>query len=276
MTRHMRCSWCLAMIIGCLVIGSVALTSRADSGPAAKTVELFEGMKNGEVGAKIVVMNDHEARVFLANQTKQPLDIQLPEAFAAVPAVAQFGGGGGGRSTSTSTGGGNQTSGGGFGGGGGGGGVFSIPPESTERLDVPVLCLNHGLRDPSSSKPYNLVPAESQIDRPAVIELLKAFGRGELQHNAAQAAAWHLNSDVSWKELSAKLTGTRRNFHRAPYFSRDELNAGLAYANEASRLAALHEREKESLSSSEETSGPDAATLPADENQSEERSTTDQ
>lgn len=82
-----------------------------------------------------------------------------------------------------------------------------------------------------------IVPAEQHLDRPEVIELLKAFGRGELQHGAAQAAAWHLNSDLSWNELAAKLQGTRRSLSRPPYFSREEIQAGMAYASEAHRLA---------------------------------------
>jgi hypothetical protein len=52
-----------------------------------------------------------------------------------------------------------------------------------------------------------------------------------------QAATWHLNSGLTWDELRAKLTGTRRSPSRGPYFSAEELRAGMAYANEASRLA---------------------------------------
>ena len=61
-----------------------------------------------------------------------------------------------------------------------------------------------GLRDPSPSVPYKLVPADEHLDRPAVVELLKAFGHGDLDHQAAQAAAWHLNNDMSWDELAAQ------------------------------------------------------------------------
>jgi hypothetical protein len=75
------------------------------------------------------------------------------------------------------------------------------------------------------------------LDRPAVVELLKAFGRGELHHGATQAAAWHLNSDLSWNELAAKLQGTRRSIRRPPYFSREEIQAAMSYANGAARLA---------------------------------------
>ena len=61
--------------------------------------------------------------------------------------------------------------------------------------------------------------------------------KGELNHAATQAAAWHLNNDLSWPELAAKLQGTRRSPRRPPYFSREEIQAGVAYANEAARLA---------------------------------------
>jgi hypothetical protein len=96
------------------------------------------------------------------------------------------------------------------------------------------------LRDPSSSRPYEIVPAEEHIANPAVIELLKAFGNGGLDHQSVQAAAWHLNNELSWNELAAKLQGTRRSPSRPPYFSRQQIQAGMAYAAEASRLAVVH------------------------------------
>jgi hypothetical protein len=182
----------------------------------------------------------------------------MPQAFAGVPVVAQIGGGfgGGGRGGGGFGGGGGgqqSVGGGGLGGGGGGlgggGGVFSIPPDKTAKLNVAVVCLDHGLRNPSSSRPYEIVPATEHLDRPAVVELLKAFGRGELDHQATQAAAWHLNNDMSWQELAAKLQGTRRSPSRPPYFTRQQIQAGIAYANEASRLAAInadeYKRDKE-------------------------------
>jgi hypothetical protein len=85
-----------------------------------------------------------------------------------------------------------------------------------------------------------MVPADSVVDRPAVVELLKAFGRGDLKHGAAQAAAWHLNNDLSWQQLTAKLQGTKRSFKRPPYFSADEIRTGMAYATEATRLAEVN------------------------------------
>jgi hypothetical protein len=113
-----------------------------------------------------------------------------------------------------------------------------VPPEQTAKIDVPVVCLEHGKRTPNAAAAYKIVRADEFLEaRPAVVELLKAFGRGELQHGAAQAAAWNLNSDRTWEQLAAQLKGTRRSPNRPPYFTRDEIRAGIAYANEAARLA---------------------------------------
>jgi hypothetical protein len=225
------------------------------------TVGLFDAIDAGRVDVTFIAKSDRAARILITNRQKQPIHLRLPEAFAGVPVLAQFGGGGGGRGGGGfggggrggggfgggGSGGGQQSVGGGLGGGGGGlgggglggggGGIFSVPPEQTAKINVPVVCLDHGLRTPSASNKYKMVPAEDHLDRPAVVELLKAFGRGELNHAATQAATWHLNNDLSWQELAAKLSGTRRSIRRPPYFSREEIQAGVAYANEAARLA---------------------------------------
>ena len=69
--------------------------------------------------------------------------------------------------------------------------------------------------------------------------MVKAFGRGEIQIGAAQAATWHLNNDISWKDLSAKMRGPKdpRFGRQSPYFSSYELQAAMSIAKEARRLA---------------------------------------
>ncbi|HJQ81441.1 MAG TPA: hypothetical protein VJ828_15880 [Lacipirellulaceae bacterium] len=257
---------CWFLIGAILFVGSAgALRSVAADSATGKdvvsgadnAVEFFQAMEEGQVDVKFIAKSDRAARILIKNKTQHPINLQLPEAFAGVPVLAQIGGGGrggggfggggrggggfggGGSGGGQSVGGGLGGGGGGLGGGGlgGGGGIFSIPPEETAKINVPVVCLDHGLKNPSSANKYTIVPAEQHLDRPEVIELLKAFGRGELQHGAAQAAAWHLNSDLSWSELAAKLQGTRRSLSRPPYFSREEIQAGMAYASEAHRLA---------------------------------------
>jgi len=265
-----------------------AASRAADS---ANAVDVFGAVNKGQVEMKFIARSSHAARVILTNKTKQPLTVRLPEAFAGVPVLAQrqggggggghFGGGGGqfGGGGGQNPGVGGGAGGGGLGGGGGrgfggggGGGIFSIPPEQTAKLDVEVICLDHGLRDPSSSKLYQMVPIEQHVNRPAVVELLKALGRGELQHGAAQAAAWHLNNDIPWQALATKLQGTVRSTVRPPYFSQYEIQAGMAYSGEAARrgqLAQLQNMNSGNASfaaSSEAVStAPDHVTAPASE-----------
>src|SRR3954471_11266823 len=145
-----------------------AKPSASKSEAAADSVDLFAAVDSGKVNAKFIALNDHAAKLIVTNNTKQPMNLRLPEAFAGVPVAAQFGGGGGARGgggggrggrgggSSTSGGGGGQQSvgggggGGGLGGGGGGGGgggFFSVPPERTEKIEIAVVCLDHGLRD---------------------------------------------------------------------------------------------------------------------------------
>jgi hypothetical protein len=261
-----------------------AANSAATTPAPGSSVEFFDAMDGGQINAKFIALNDHEARLIVTNNTTQPLSLKMPEAFAGVPVAAQFGGGGGARGGGARgggcrtgcTGGGagqqQQVGGGGGGGigggGGGGGGFFSLPPEKTEKIELAVVCLSHGLRDPSSSAPYKIVPADTVVNQPAVVELLKAFGRGELKHGGAQAAAWHLNNDLSWQQLAAKLAGTKRSFRRPPYFSTDDIRSGMAYATEASRLADANAEEYRQL---KKRRAEQAAKLEA----SDKRSTTD-
>lgn len=217
----------------------------------AKTTEpvgLFDAIDNGLIEVQFIAKDDHRGRVIVENKTDSEVQFAMPDAFVGVPVLAQRGGGGfgGGGGGFGGGGGGGQAvggGGGGFGGGGGGfgggGGAFSVAPEKDLKINVDLLCLDHGLRIPSSKKPYKLVPADEHLSsRPEVIELLAAFGRGELQRGAAQAAVWHANSGVTWQQLAAKLTGTIRSVVRNPYFSQFELQAAFAYHQEAVRRAA--------------------------------------
>jgi hypothetical protein len=279
MTRHIGPAWiCCVLIFGLPGLASAAgKVSPGAAKVATQRVELFQAMKDGVVDVRFIAKSDRASRLIIENKTGNQLELELPEAFAGVPALAQFGGGGrggggfgggGGRTGGGGFGGGGQQSvgggfggggGGGFGGGGGGGGFFSIPPEKTAKINAPVVCLEHGKQNPTSSNPYTIVPADEFIEKPAVVELLKAFGRGELQHGATQAAAWHLNNDMSWQELAAKRQGTRRSISRPPYFSREEMQAAVSYAAEATRRAEALKNEELRYASSDVHDGESGA-----------------
>ena len=115
-------------------------------------------MKSGDLEVKFIPKNDREAKVIITNKTKQPLNVRLPDAFAAAPVLAQRrgGGGGGGSGGAQGLGGGMGGMGGGGGGMGGmGGGMFNVPAEGlfpiaaqqTKQFNVPTVCLEHGKKD---------------------------------------------------------------------------------------------------------------------------------
>ena len=82
--------------------------------PANETVELFEGVKKGQLEVKMVHKDVAQGKVFITNKTDKPVNIKLPDAFVGVHVLAQGMGGMGGGMGGMG-GGGAQMSGGGMG-----------------------------------------------------------------------------------------------------------------------------------------------------------------
>ncbi len=197
--------------------------------PSARKVELFKAIEEGLVDVKLIQMNAKNGNLIIDNKGKEPLTIQLPEAFVGVHVLNQgFGGGGlgggglgggglgggqggqqGGAQTTGGGAGGQQgggLGGGGLGGGGnagGGGGFFSIPAEKRVRLPVRSVCLEYGKPEPNSKSPYNIREVETVSKDPVLKEMLGFVSSGRASENVAQAAAWHLANGKSWAELAA-------------------------------------------------------------------------
>ena len=282
MLKQMKWRFSLGLVLAsCLAMPALASDDVAKFDEADVTpVDIFDAIDEGLVDVKFVARSAEKGRLVMTNKTDEPVNVLVPEAFAGVPVLRQFGGGGGGLGGGgggLGGGGGGQAVGGGGGGRGGGGrggggrgGGFNIPPEKITRVDVPLLCLDHGLRDPSSSKPYEIRPIEDVVDSPALIEVVKAFANGELPRGASQAATWHINSDVSWEELAAKLTGTKRNINRSPWFSRDEIQAAMAIVQRAESLTAgQHVEPRNWKSPSQKAAEAESKAKPADESYEE-------
>ena len=189
---------------------SVVAADRTGKNAPATPVDLFAGIQSGDLQVKFIPKNDRDASLVITNETKQPLSVKLPDAFVGVPILAQAGGGGINRgATGTRAGGNNnqnQTVGGGGGGGGfgGGGGGFNIAPEAVAKIKLPIVCLEHGKKDPASTVPYEIHPVESFTQDDRVKEVLTMLGDGNLDQRAAQAAAWHFSNGMSWDELASK------------------------------------------------------------------------
>ncbi len=231
--------------------------------PADEVVEMFSGIEKGQIEVQLIPKDSTQCNVLIKNKTDKPLSIKLPEAFAGVPVQAQLGGGGlggapgggggrsrrGGGSGGGMGGGGGQMMGGGMmggmgggmggmgggmggmgggmgGGRGMGGGMFNVPPEKVGQLKVATVCLEHGKPDPRPSMKYEIRPIEEATNRPAVAELCRKLGSGEVNQRVAQVAAWHLNNDMSWEEL-AKKHYKYANGMTKPYFTPDEIRAAM-------------------------------------------------
>jgi hypothetical protein len=109
-------------------------------------------------------------------------------------------------------------------------------------LTLRSVCLDHGKDNPRPAMQYQLVPLADYTSDPAVAELLKLYLNGQISQSAAQAAAWHFASDMSWGDLAAKVlrraTGARR-----PYFSATDLSTARHAAATARAEAAGREPE---------------------------------
>ena len=229
------------------VEGRKRLRKIGEYDPNAATVEMFAAIEKGDIAVKLIAKDSTECNILIENKTDKPLNVELPKAFAGVPVLAQgFGNDrGGGRSGRNSGGGGNQGMGGGMGGMGGmGGGMFCVPPEKVGKFKVPAVCLEHGKEDPRAAIPYEIKPIESFTKKSGVRELCEMLGQGRLNQRAAQAAAWHLNNDMSWQEIAAKRIRHANGLSK-PYFTPAELQAGMQIAAVAVRTAKEREQNKE-------------------------------
>ncbi len=257
MATGFRSVWWLRLSVAAAVVSIPAIllaagrAAKTSNSAAVESVEMFSAIEQGQIVVKLIPKDSTQSRVMIENKTKKPLTVKLPDAFAGVPVLAQIGGMGGGGMGGGRTGGGgggNQGIGGGMGGGMGGGGMggggmggggmgmFNVPPEKVAQFKVATVCLDHGKREPRPNVPYQIKPIEQYTDKSAVRELVQLLGTGGVSQRAAQAAAWHLNNDMSWEQLAAKRI-RHANGTSEPYFTAEELRTAMQAAGVATNLA---------------------------------------
>ena len=273
--REQACGLC-GLAIGLIAMAaSVGAAQGATKGSkpdtSAREVEMFSAMKSGDIEVKLIPRNESEARVLIKNKTDKPLNVRLPEAFAGIPVLGQAAAGGrrnrDNNNNNTNNNNANQGLGGGFGGGGfggggfggggmggggmggGGQGFFNVPPEKVGQLRVKTVCLEHGKQNPRAAIPYDIKPIESLTSKPEVQEFVKLFGQGRFSQQAAQAAAWHLSSGMSWQELASKRV-EHLNGQGHPYFTPMDLREGQQIVH----AAIVQARQRATESRSESTS----------------------
>ena len=94
---HRRSWWCLA-VVAILPVAVFAATpvSKKPEPEHLQNVELFEGMAAGELEVTVIAKDAKEGMLLVKSKLDKPLTVKLPEAFAAVPVLAQGGRRGGG------------------------------------------------------------------------------------------------------------------------------------------------------------------------------------
>jgi hypothetical protein len=207
-------------------------------------VDLFVAMKSGDVDVKYVAKNSREGQLLITNNTDQPLTVKLPDAFAAVPVLAQAAAAGGSnRSYGNNKNNQNQGvgGGGGIGGGGnrgsiGGGGAFDIAAEKVAKFKVDTVCLEHGKKEPNAHVPYEVRPIETFTSDANVQELCKMVGAGTIDQRAAQAAAWHLANHMTWEQLIDKKVHHLLGGDEI-YFTASEIRAAMQLTDRAMKAA---------------------------------------
>ena len=253
-------------ILSMLSCSPLQAQDKANVDPA---VSLFDAMESGKIDVKFVPQNMNEGRVIISNQTDQPLHIQLPATFGAVPVLAQFNGplgnqgngiglNGNGNGVGLNGNGQGQQLGGGFGQQGfgqqgfgqgqgfgrqglgnglgnfggnrfGQGALFRIDPGKTRKLNVATLCLEHGKPNPTPRMKYSLVPLQQVNDDPVIEKLCSDLGEGKISKGPAQALSWHVANGLGWEELASKHRKESRYTGNENYFSSADLNAARSW-----------------------------------------------
>jgi len=269
MVRTLQSGWYrrLAVAAGLLLLPTLLLAAdrraRApkpgEYNPQNTTVEMFSAIESGDIEVTLIPKDSTQARIMIANKTNKPLNVKLPAAFAGVPVLGQVGGAAPGAANPGGAANINQQMGGGMMGGMGGmgmggmgmggmgGGFFNIPAEKVGKLSAPCVCLEHGKREPKPQIKYEIRPIESVTDKPAVQELCRMLGTGQIDQRAAQAAAWHLNNNMSWEKLAAKRI-EHADGSKEPYFTSAQLQWGVRIAATATKQA--EERQKQQSTNS--------------------------
>lgn len=248
--------WWLRLGVWAVVAGVPAGLWAGDSikgvgkvNPEDETVEVFAAIGRGQLEATLIPRDASQACLLLRNKTDKPLNVQLPSVMAGVPVLAQFAPPGQanadandspqplGLINSMN----NMNRGNNRNGQNRQGPAmppfFNIAPEKTAQVKLVGLCLEHDRSAPKPKIAYQLQPLDRVTDKPGVYELCAMVARGEVSQQAAQAAAWHLNNSLSWKQLKAKRTRFGAVQLPEAYFTTRELAEGEKAASKALELA---------------------------------------
>lgn len=201
----------------------------------------------GLVSVRYIPNDSRSAQIVVTNRSDRPLTLRLPEAFAGVPVLAQFGGGmagpmgaggmnvggfAGANMPQAAAGAGVPNGGPGL---GAAGGFQSLPPERTRSVRVPTVCLEYGKPEPTPRVAYQMVPLASRAGDPRLTMVLQGLATGDLSQKVAQAATWHIASGLTWDQLAAETIKHSGGDRDVAFFTPEELDAARIVVEIATR-----------------------------------------
>ena len=141
--------------------------------------------------------------------------------------------------------------------------MFRIEADRPGKLQIEMVCLEHGKADPNPRMKYIIVPLEQFNADPKVTELCRLLAEGKVKQNIAQAAAWNMANGMTWDSLAKKNRRESQYTGNEKYFTQDELRAAV---NVAGHCRAATEQliayEANSQSSSQSSSQNPALDVP--------------
>lgn len=203
--------------------------------PSYPEVELFDALERGVVESTVIPKSPLQGNLFVTNRSGAPLTVRIPQVVAAVHVLRQAGnpfGGPASGATANQQNGSAQTVGGSPQSGQNGnnsnlpgGTFFSIASDQTVQIPLKTVCLSHGKPDPRANMTYRLVPITDVTTDRVLPEVLKSYVKGDVDPQTAQAAAWHLVNDMSWRALKDKKVAQLGGIGPKPYFAERELKS---------------------------------------------------
>ena len=115
---------------------------------------------------------------------------------------------------------------------------FTVAPGKTIALRSLTVCLDYGLREPTTRMPYRLVAIDTVSHDPRLALVLGGLASGQISQKIAQAAAWHVSSGRTWEQLTAEVIDRAGGDPDVPVFSAAELVAAKRVVEIAARLSA--------------------------------------
>ena len=228
----------LACAVAALALGVAAGPSRTT---APEVHDMLAAEQAGLVTVRYIPNDSRSAQIVVTNRSDRPLTLRMPEAFAGVPVLAQFGAGGAGGPFGAGMNGPGgfaaanvpqAAAGAGVANGGPGlgaaGGFQSLPPERTRSVRVPTVCLEYGKPEPTPRVAYQLVPLASRASDPRLTAVLQGLASGELSQKVAQAATWHIASGLTWDQLAAETIKHSGGDRDVAFFTPEEVEAARA------------------------------------------------